>query len=235
MRQVRAALRRVSRRDRAAALRLFFKTGPGEYGEGDRFIGVTVPDLHRLARQYGALPLADVRRLLRSPVNEERSLALMILVRQFQRGDAEARDVIFHFYMRHLPFVNNWNLVDGSARCIIGPHLMGRDTRLLDRLARSRRMWDRRIAIVSTYHFITHQRYAESLRVARLLLRDEHDLIHKACGWMLREVGKRDPTRLHRFLRTHARRMPRTMLRYAIERFPEKVRRGYLRGDAPPL
>jgi 3-methyladenine DNA glycosylase AlkD len=168
LRQVRTALRRVSRRDRAAALQLFFKTGPGEYGEGDRFMGVTVPDLHRIARQYGGLRLADVGRLLRSPINEERSLALMILVREFQRGDAEARDVIFRFYMRHLPFVNNWNLVDGSARYIIGPHVMGRDTRLLYRLARSRRMWDRRIAIVSTFHFISHRRYAETLRVTRL-------------------------------------------------------------------
>jgi 3-methyladenine DNA glycosylase AlkD len=157
----------------------------------------------------------------------------MILVRQFQRGDAEARDAIFSFYIRHLPFVNNWNLVDGSARYIIGPHVMGRDTRLLYRLARSRRMWDRRIAIVSTFHFISHRRYAETLRIAGLLLGDDHDLIHKACGWMLREVGKRDPQRLHRFLRTHARRMPRTTLRYAIERFPIAVRRAYLRGDAP--
>lgn len=213
---------------RAAILQRFFKTGPGEYGAGDRFLGITVPVLRRLARAHQALPLAGVGALLQSPWHEERLLALLILVRRYDRAAPSEREAIYRLYRRRRARINSWDLVDCSAEHIIGAHLRHADRSSLQALAGSRRVWDRRIAVMATFHYIKRGEYQVTLQIARLLLDDEHDLIHQAVGWMLREVGKRDQAVEEAFLRRHAHRMPRTMLRYAIERFPPALRRRYL-------
>jgi 3-methyladenine DNA glycosylase AlkD len=228
VRGVRRDIRRVASPARAKINRWFFKTGPGQYGEGDRFLGVTVPALRQLARQYQGLSPNDVIQLLKSPWHEERLLALLILVRQYAYGDDRGRRKIHQLYLRHTRWINNWDLVDVSASQLVGAHLADGDRRLLRRLARSRSLWERRIAMVATYHYIRRSDFADALAVAGLLVDDTHDLIHKAVGWMLREVGKRDRRVEERFLRKHAARMPRTMLRYAVERFPERLRVRYL-------
>jgi len=212
----------------AAALQRFFKTAPGEYGAGDRFLGIRLPVLHRLAHDYQQLPRREVSALLGSPWHEERLLALLILVRQYARGDTRTRNAIFRLYLRHTARINNWDLVDCSAAQIVGAHLQEGDRRVLRELARSKLVWRRRIAVIATGHYIRRGEFRDTLTIARMLLDDHHDLVHKAVGWMLREVGKRDRPTEEAFLRRHARRMPRTMLRYAIERFPEKVRQAYL-------
>ncbi len=226
----RRTLRRRANPRKAVVLQRFFKTGKGEYAEGDRFLGVTVPHVRAVARQFRELPLVDVLGLLHSLMHEERLLALVILVRQFQRGDARTRQKMFTAYLRNRRHINNWDLVDTSAEHILGPMLLTGNRRVLDQLVASQRLWDRRIAVMSTFHFIRHGRFAETLRLAKRLLTDEHDLMHKAVGWMLREIGKRDRPTLERFLCRHARKMPRTMLRYAIEHFPGAKRRRYLAG-----
>ena len=225
---VRRDIRKVARPARAKVNRWFFKTGPGEYGAGDRFLGVTLPQLRTLAREYADLPLTQTVRLLRSPWHEERLLALFILVGQYARADAPARQAIHRAYLRNTTSINNWDLVDSSAAQIVGAHLQERDRRLLRRLARSKSVWERRIAMIATYHYIRQGDFTDALAIAALLRRDEHDLIHKAVGWMLREIGKRDRAAEERFLRAHARTMPRTMLRYAIEKFPQPLRRKYM-------
>ncbi|MGB7218940.1 MAG: DNA alkylation repair protein [Vicinamibacterales bacterium] len=225
---IRREMRRLTNRSRAAALQRYFKTGPGEYGAGDRFLGIRVPVLRKLAARNRTLSLRDLSSLLASPWHEERLLALFILVRQYATADPAQREAIFRLYMRRTGRINNWDLVDCSAGYIVGAHLRGRKRTRLLRLARSRALWERRIAIMATSHYIQQNDFDYTLRVARLLRDDPHDLIHKAVGWMLREIGKRDPAVEERFLRRHATRMPRTMLRYAIERFPPKVRRRYL-------
>lgn len=214
----------------AIHLQRFFKTGPGEYGAGDKFLGLRVPALRRLAREYSQLADADALRMLASPWHEERLLALMLLGNGYRRGDKSRRDSIHRAYLEHTRYINSWDLVDASAAQIIGAHLNPRAIALLERLGRSDDIWERRIAIVSTFHFIKENEFRPTLRIARLLLRDSHDLIHKAVGWMLREVGQRDRAAEDAFLKTHYRGMPRTMLRYAIERHPEKVRKQYLAG-----
>jgi 3-methyladenine DNA glycosylase AlkD len=221
-------LRKVSTRARAKVSQSFFKTGPGEYGEGDRFLGTAVPDLRKLSVKYEALPLRDLSSLLKSRWHEERLLALLILVRQYERGTQSARNAIYRLYLGHTRYINNWDLVDSSADAIVGAHLYEGDRALLRKLAQSRSVWERRIAILASFHYIKKGEYEDALTITELLLRDEHDLIHKAVGWMLREIGKRDQAVEERFLKTHAARMPRTMLRYAIERFPEPLRRRYL-------
>ena len=227
-RAVRRDIRKVARADRAEISKWFFKTGPGEYGAGDRFLGVTVPQLRALARKHQNLPLAQTVRLLRSPWHEERLLALLILVGQYARGEAPAREAIHQAYLRNTRSINNWDLVDTSAAQIVGAHLETRDRRLLRRLARSESVWERRIAMIATHHYIRRDDFTDALAIAALLRRDPHDLIHKAVGWMLREIGKRDRTAEERFLRAHSRTMPRTMLRYAIEKFPPPLRRKYM-------
>ena len=213
---------------RAAAVSRFFKTAPGEYGAGDRFLGISVPVLRKLAARHRAAPLRALSLLLESPWHEERLLALLILVRQYAVGDPARREAIYRLYMRRTARINNWDLVDVSAEHIVGAHLRdGKRSRLL-RLAKSRVLWERRIAIMATFHYIKRGEFADTLRIARVLRDDPHDLIHKAVGWMLREVGKRRRAVEERFLRQHATRMPRTMLRYAIERFPQRLRRRYL-------
>ena len=233
--ELRAELHALADEDDAAGFRRFFKTGPGEYGEGDRFLGVRVPVLRRLARAARALPLADALELLRSPWHEERLLALLVLVEAYGRGDAAEREEIHRAYLAHTRWVDNWDLVDSSAHHLVGAHLDPGDLELLEGLARSDSLWERRIAMIATLHWIRQGVFAPALRVAGLLLHDRHDLIHKAVGWMLREVGNRDREAEESFLREHSRTMPRTMLRYAIERFPEPLRRRYLAGEVPPV
>ena len=206
-------------------LQRFFKTAPGEYAAGDRFLGIKVPELRQLSRIYRNLPLQDISRLLESPWHEERLLALLILVGQYQRGDVRRRPAIYRVSLRNRRRINNWDLVDCSAEHIVGAHLRAADRRILKQLAKSSSVWDRRIAILATFHYIKAGEFEPTLAIARMLLNDPHDLIHKAVGWMLREIGKRDQQVEEEFLRVYAARMPRTMLRYAIERFPEKLRR----------
>jgi len=225
---VRRGVRQVARAERAESNRWFFKTAPGEYGAGDRFLGVTVPQLRVLARTHADVPLKQAVTLLQSPWHEERLLALIILVGRYVRADAGEREAIYKAYLRNTRWINNWDLVDSSAAQIVGAHLETRDRGVLGRLARSKSVWERRIAMIATYHYIRQHDFKDALAVAALLRRDEHDLIHKAVGWMLREIGKRDRPAEERFLRAHAPRMPRTMLRYAIEKFPPPLRRKYM-------
>ncbi len=215
---------------RVAILQRFFKTGPGEYGEGDRFRGLRVPTLRGLARKHQDLSLADSGRLLSSPFHEDRLLALLILILQYYRGGQSVRDQIHRFYLEHTRLVNNWDLVDASAPHLLGHYLVDRPRDLLTRLAASGNLWERRLAIIATLHFIKRQEFDDTLRMARLLLKDPEDLIHKAVGWMLREVQKRDTAVAEAFLMENYRQMPRTMLRYAIERLPEARRQAYLKG-----
>src|SRR5690606_34605426 len=196
----------------AAFLAGFFKTGPGEYGEGDRFLGIRVPVLRKLAKKHQSLELAGCRALLVSPYHEARLLALLILVRAYDRGDERRRDAIYRLYLDHTPYINNWDLVDCSAEHIVGRHLESGEKAVLYELARSSSVWERRIAIMATFRYVKAGAFEETLRIADMLLEDPHDLIHKAVGWMLREVGKRDRAVAEAFLRPRYRRMPRTML-----------------------
>lgn len=222
------ALKAVRSPDKARILQGFFKTGPGEYGEGDRFLGVVVPELRRLVPGFQDASRETVSRLLADPVHEKRLLGLLILVRQFERGDEAERSAIAGFYLSHTAGINNWDLVDLSAPNIVGAHLMTRNRRALRRLARSKSLWERRISIVATHAFIRAGDFGDTFKIADMLMRDREDLIHKACGWMLREVGKRDRRALELYLGPRIAGMPRTMLRYAIERFPEPLRRQYM-------
>lgn len=215
----------------AAFAARYFKTGPGEYGEGDVFLGVRVPALRKLAGEFRDLTEGEVLSLLGSEFHEARLLALLIWVRAAAKGDEATRRRVYDLYLANTRSVNNWDLVDASAREIVGGYLHDKDRRPLHRLARSASVWERRIAIVATHDFIARHDYADTLGIAGMLLGDPHDLIHKAAGWMLREVGKRDRATLEGFLRAHQGAMPRTMLRYAIERFPPDVRRAYLMGS----
>ena len=207
----------------------FFKTGPGEYGAGDRFLGISVPQLRRLVPEFQGATLATVTTLLESAWHEERLFALLLLARQYALGDKAARLRIAKRYLARRKRVNNWDLVDSSAHLILGPHLQATDRRLLDRLARSRSLWDRRIAMLTTLCYIRQGDHGDALRIAKLLIGDGEDLIHKAVGWMLREIGNRDPGVERGFLDVHAARMPRTMLRYAIEKFPARERARYMK------
>jgi 3-methyladenine DNA glycosylase AlkD len=211
-------------------MRRYFKTGVGEYGAGDWFRGVAVPTLRMLSRTYENLPLGQVSRLLSSAWHEDRLVALLILVRQYAHAAPARRQAIYRLYLRRRARINNWDLVDSSAEYIVGVHLRDRRRSLLRRLATSKRVWDRRIAIMATFDYIKRREYEETLKLARLLVADRHDLIRKAVGWMLREIGKRDRAVEERFLRRYGHRMPRTMLRYAIERFPSGLRQRYLTG-----
>jgi len=206
----------------------FFKTGKGQYGEGDVFLGVTVPESRAIAKKYAKLPLTDLKKLLASKIHEHRLIALMILLEHYRSAKPRERKKLIDFYLAHTKYVNNWDLVDLSAYHLVGDYLLDKETGLLDALSRSKNLWERRISIVSTYAFIRAHEFAHTLRIAERLLRDEHDLMHKAVGWMLREVGKRDEKTLKTFLNKHIHAMPRTALRYAIERFPEKIRKEYL-------
>jgi 3-methyladenine DNA glycosylase AlkD len=225
---VRRRLREVANPEGAVFLQRFFKTGPGQYGEGDHFLGIRVPMTRKLAREFADLPLGDVEKLLHDRWHEARLLALVLLVSQYARGGAAEKERIFRLYLANTDRINNWDLVDMSAAGIVGAHLETRDRAPLDRLARSNSLWERRIAIVATYWFIRRGEFDDTLRIATTLLGDSHDLIHKAVGWMLREVGKRDERVLETFLDEHARQMPRTALRYSIERMSPAKRTRYM-------
>ncbi len=212
--EVKRSLRRLANARKARVQRGFFKQSD------DVFLGVTTPQIRQLARQFQDLPFAALRELIKSCIHDERSLAHAILVRQFDRGNTHEQERIFAFYMRNRKHIRSWDGVDDSAPYIVGRYLLNRQKSILYELARSKSLWDRRIAIVSTWWLIRNGQTADTLKIARMLLEDKEDLIHKATGWMLRELGKREPTALNRFLREHAHEMPRTTLRYAIERFP---------------
>ncbi len=227
---VREKLRALADAKRAAGAARFFKTGGGEYGEGDKFLGVTVPQVRSLVREGDDLSEAGLLSLLHSEWHEERLLALLILVRRFQRakGDERERKRVVDLYLDNSQWVNNWDLVDSSAPYILGEWLLPRDRAILQQLASSESLWEQRIAVLATFAFIRAGEFADTLRLCKSLLGHNHDLMHKACGWMLREVGKRDPAPLRTFLDQHAARMPRTMLRYAIEKLSEQEQRRYL-------
>jgi 3-methyladenine DNA glycosylase AlkD len=215
--------------EKARVLQRFFKTGPGEYGEGDIFLGIVVPVSRRIAKKYADLPFEGILTLLKSKTHEERLIALFILISRFERGDERTREIIFQFYLKHTAFINNWDLVDLSAEKIVGAHLDGKPREVLYALARSENLWERRISVIACFHFIKQGNHEDTFAVADILLQDREDLIHKAVGWMLREVGKRCSEELEElFLRKHLREMPRTMLRSAIERFSPEKRRLYL-------
>jgi 3-methyladenine DNA glycosylase AlkD len=227
---LRAEIQALGSPERARHSMRFFKTAPGQYGEGDKFLGLTVPEMRALARKYRDLDDQEAVKLLQSAWHEERLVALLLLVQGYERGDAARRMRIHRAYLGNARRINNWDLVDMSAGYIVGGSIDAADISLLERLARSKNMWERRISIVATLAFIKRDEFRPTLTIARLLIGDTHDLIHKATGWMLREVGKRDRGALDRFLASNYRRMPRTMLRYAIERHPERIRKRYLAG-----
>jgi len=228
--EISTRLRRLGDPEKARFLQRFFKTGPGEYAEGDCFIGLNVPQVRLLLREYRGLTPTGVLPLLMSPIHEERLFALLSLVRCFDKGNQANREQVYNLYMANTSRINNWDLVDISAPQIVGGYLLDRGCEPLDLLAQSVNLWERRIAIMATFAFIRRNRFEETMRLARLLLHDREDLIHKAVGWMLREVGKREQVVEEGFLREHCRVMPRTMLRYAIEKFPEEKRLMYLKG-----
>ena len=225
-------LSKLAHLSKAKILQGFFKTGKGQYGEGDVFWGITVPQCRSVAKCFPNLSFAEIQQLLNSKVHEKRLVALLILVQRYQaaekKEDSELQEKVFQFYIKNLPRVNNWDLVDLTASNIVGKHLFGKDNAMLYRLAKSKNLWARRVAIVSTFAFIRNGQFQPTLKIVELLLGDTHDLIHKACGWMLREVGKKDQAAEEAFLEKHYANMPRTMLRYAIERFSEEKRRHYL-------
>lgn len=228
--EIQKRLRKLGNKQRAIDSQRYFKTGPGEYGEGDMFLGIRVPELRKLAKEYQGITLTEATQLLRSAIHEERLLALLILVRAFSRGDGRIKEKIYNLYLRNTRNINNWDLVDVSAAHIVGAFLMNKDKQPLYDLAQSKNLWERRVAIIATFYFINEGEFTEAITIARMLLTDKEDLIHKAAGWMLREMGKRDLHLAERFLQAHYKKMPRTMLRYAIERFPEQKRQRYLKG-----
>jgi len=223
-------LRNLADPEIAAHSQRFFKTGKGQYGEGDRFLGIRVPVIRAELKRYPDITLDDIGPLLHSPYHEARLFALLAMVRLFNASLQGDRRPIYRFYLGNTRYINNWDLVDSSAAQIVGAYLETRQRRPLYKLVKSASLWERRIAVLATFHFIRSRDYADALRLAEQLLDDDEDLIHKAVGWMLREIGKRDTDVEKTFLQRHCRQMPRTMLRYAIERFPERERRRYLHG-----
>lgn len=228
--QVQTHLRSLSNVDLSKLALRFFKTDEGDYGEGDKFLGIRVPVLRAEVKGFADLPLVEVGKVLRSHFHEERLFALLLLVHQFAKADPLYRKAIYEFYLENTEYINNWDLVDCSAYKIVGPYLVDKDRRALYRLAKSESLWERRIAIISTLHLIKNSDFVDALAISKILLQDEEDLIHKAAGWMLREIGKKDRNAEEAFLTKHYSSMPRTMLRYAIEHFPEKRRQAYLKG-----
>lgn len=221
-------VKKLSSPEKAKTSLWFFKTGPGQYGEGDKFLGLTTPQMRNVSKKYQILAFPDLEKLLSSPFHEHRSLALQILVLQFQKAGPKDQKAIFDFYLNHTSRINNWDLVDISAAQIVGQYLINKNRIILYKLAKSSSLWQRRISIISTFTFIRHKDYSDTLKIAKLLLTDKEDLIHKAVGWMLREVGNRDQNAEIKFLDVHTLTMPRTMLRYAIEKFPPTLRLHYL-------
>ena len=217
---------------RAKHAQKFFKTAPGEYGEGDVFIGVRVPQIRTIARKYKNTPISVIEMLIISPIHEERMLALVLMVNQYKKADNQKQKVLYNLYLSHTKYINNWDLVDISAPHIVGAYVFEyKKGAVLKRLTKSNTLWERRIAMIACFYHIRQNAFDEPLMIAESLLYDSHDLMHKAVGWMLREVGKRDEALLEHFLQTHNYALlPRTLLRYAIERLPEQKRKEYLQG-----
>ena len=227
---VKKDLRSLADFEKANILQRFFKTQKGEYGEGDIFLGIIVPNTRKVAKNYKDLKLSEVKKLLYSKIHEERLCALLILVDKFEKGEIEEKEKVFTFYIKNAKQVNNWDLVDISASRIVGRFLIDKPKGLLYKFAMSENLWKKRISIISTYTFIKEGKYEDTFKIAEILMNDKHDLIHKAVGWMLREVGKKSLKDEEKFLKKYYKIMPRTMLRYAIERFPEEKRINYLKG-----
>lgn len=221
-------IEKASDKKKAIFLNHYFKTGKGGYGEGDIFLGITVFQQRKIAQRYLHLNFSDLRRLLNSKFHEYRLTGLFILVRQYEKADKKRREKIYQFYLKNLNSVNNWDLVDSSASYIIGCHLEKKEKSILEKLAKSKNLWKRRIAIIATYYSIKKGDLSSMFKIGKILLKDHQDLIHKAVGWMLREVGKRDEEREDQFLKKYYQIMPRTMLRYAIEKFSPSKRDFYL-------
>lgn len=232
MQNVQRALKTQANPAKAIILQRFFKTGKGEYGEGDVFLGIQVPQLRLVAKQFATISLKEVEQLLNSKIHEERMVALFVLVAQFQKAERarneNGKKEIYEFYLANAKRINNWDLVDLSAPNVVGNYLLKKNHDVLFKLARSENLWEKRIAIISTFSFIRIGQFQDTFKIVEMLLNDKHDLIHKACGWMLREVGKRNQVVEEQFLEKHYKEMPRTMLRYAIEKFPEEKRKQFL-------
>lgn len=227
--EIKSELKKLAEPKRAKTYAWFFKTGKGQYGEGDKFLGIVMPELRRVAKKYyQETSLAEALQILQSEWHEERILALLILMLKYKKAEAKEKERIFLKYLANTKYINNWDLVDLSCRDIVGAHLFERDRSILYKLAKSKSLWEKRIAIVSTFYFISRNDLDDTFKISEILLRDQHDLIHKAVGWMLREAGKRDKSRLLNFLDHHGPRMPRTTLRYAIEKFSPEERKYYL-------
>ena len=231
LKELKKTIRANANKDHAKTMQWFFKTGKGEYGEGDKFIGIKVPVQRKIAKKYGELDLEDLQKLLNSKIHEERLISLLILVDKYDDADDKIKDNIYRFYKMNRRKINNWDLVDLSAPKIMGKYLLNRDKQILFKYAYSNNLWEKRISIISTYSFIKNLDFNTTLEISDVLLNDDHDLIHKAVGWMLREVGKQDLKILEKFLKPRYNKMPRTMLRYSIEKFPEKKRKKYLKGE----
>ena len=228
MQAVKRELEKLKNPEKAKVLSRFFKTGKGEYGEGDIFLGVNVPEQRKIAKKYRDAGFRELKNLLSSGIHEHRLTALLILVEKYKAADENMKNQVADFYITNLTSVDNWDLVDLSADKILGDYFFDKDKSIFYKLAKSGNLWERRASIVATFNFIRKGKFDETLRIAELLLSDKHDLIHKAVGWMLREIGKRDQEVEENFLRKHHKKMPRTMLRYATERFSENKRRFYL-------
>lgn len=222
-------LQNIANSEKAVLLKRFFKTGKGQYGEGDIFLGVMVPETRKIAKKYVDLDLSEIKKSLYSKIHEERLCALLILVSKFEKGDDKLKKEIFDFYIENAKQANNWDLVDLSSHKIVGEYLLDRNKDILYWLAKSKNLWEKRIAIISTFAFIRKNKFDDTLKIAEILLKDKHDLIHKAVGWALREVGKKNLLEEEKFLKKHYKNMPRTTLRYAIERFSQQKRNSYLK------
>lgn len=227
---IRSIIDKEKNPEQAKILQRFFKTGKGEYGEGDIFYGIKVPVQRKIAVKFNDIALKELKSLISSPVHEERLIASLILVEKFSKGNQKERKIIFNFYLKNRKGINNWDLVDLTAPKIIGEYLFDKSRNILHDFAKSENLWEKRIAIISTFAFIRKDDFTDTLKIAEMLLNDEHDLIHKAVGWMLREIGKRNMQIELNFLKRHHISMPRTMLRYAIEKFPESKRKKILEG-----
>jgi len=226
--QIKKELENLADKKQAEALQRYFKTGKGHYGEGDIFLGIKVSEQRKVAKKHQNLLLSEIQELLSSKVHEHRLTSLFILVNDYKKSDEKGKKEIFDFYLRNTRNINNWDLTDLSSPNIIGNFLLEKDRRIIYRLAKSKSLWEKRIAVLATFAFIKENQFEDSLKIAEILLKDKNDLIHKAVGWMLREIGKRNQAVEEKFLKKHFRQMPRTMLRYAIEKFDEKKRKFYL-------
>jgi 3-methyladenine DNA glycosylase AlkD len=227
---VRKALKALENKEKAKLLSGFFKTGKGEYGEGDVFLGITVPEQRKVAKKYVNLSIKEVEKLLHSNIHEHRLTALIIWTYQFEKADENTKEQIYKTYLNNTKYINNWDLVDVTTPRIVGMHLLDKDRKVLYKLAKSKDLWEKRISILATFAFINKRKeFDDALKISEILLNDDHDLIHKAVGWMLREIGKRDLAAEEKFLKKYYKVMPRTMLRYSIEKFDEDKRKFYMK------